>query len=78
VIIDTVKLSEDGSGDMIVRLYESKHAATKTRLTLGFDAVRVQICDMLEKPKERLLVANGGVEIEMRAFEVKTLRIKKK
>ncbi|MBQ7887697.1 MAG: alpha-mannosidase, partial [Clostridia bacterium] len=38
VIIDTVKLAEDGSGDMIVRLYESKHAATKARITFGFAA----------------------------------------
>ena len=78
VIIDTVKLAEDGSGDMIIRLYECKHAAVNTRLTFGFDATQVHICDMLENPGEKLRMANGGVEIEMRAFEVKTLRIGRK
>ena len=78
VIIDTVKLSEDGSGDMIVRLYESKHAAVKTRVTFGFEAAQAHVCDMLENPIEKLRAANGGVEIEMRAFEVKTLRITRK
>jgi len=78
VIIDTVKLAQDGSGDMIVRLYESKHADTKARLSFGFDAAQVWICDMLENPKEKLRAANGSVEIEMRAFEVKTIRIARK
>jgi len=78
VVIDTVKLAEDGSGDMIVRLYESKHAAVKTRVNFGFAVARVHICDMLENPQERLTMANGGVEIGLRAFEVKTLRIRKK
>ncbi|MBR5301682.1 MAG: alpha-mannosidase [Clostridia bacterium] len=78
VVIDTVKLAEDGSGDMIVRLYESKHAATQARLTFGFDAQRVWICDMLENPQERLVVVSRGVELTLRAFEVKTVRIKRK
>jgi len=33
---------------------------------------------MLENPKEKLRAANGSVEIEMRAFEVKTIRIARK
>ncbi|MBE5800139.1 MAG: alpha-mannosidase [Clostridiales bacterium] len=78
VVIDTVKLAEDGSGDMIVRLYESKHAQTRARLTFGFAAAQVHICDMLENSQEKLSIANGGVELEMRAFEVKTVRIRRK
>ena len=78
VIIDTVKLAEDGSGDMIVRLYESKHADTDVRLTFGFEAKQVHICDMLENPQQKLTVSGSGVEFGMRAFEVKTLRIKRK
>ena len=78
VIIDTVKLAEDGSGEMIVRLYESKHARTRTRLTFGFEAAQAHICDMLENPQEKLRIANGGVELELRAFEVKTVRIRRK
>ena len=78
VIIDTVKLSEDGSGDMIIRLYESKHADTTARLTLGFELAQAHICDMLENPIERLIPSGGALEMHMRAFEVKTVRIRKK
>jgi len=77
VVIDTVKLAEDGSGDMIVRLYESKHADTQARLSFGFDAMRAWICDMLENPQESLRTAGRGVELTLRAFEVKTIRIRK-
>ena len=77
VIIDTVKLAEDGSGDMIIRLYESKHAQTKVRMQLGFRAAQAHICDMLENAQQKLLLSGGGVEFEMRAFEVKTLRIRR-
>lgn len=78
VIIDTVKLAEDGSGDVIVRLYESKHAQTAAQLALGFPAERAFVCDMLENPKQELAVAGNAVAFEMRAFEIKTLRIRKK
>ena len=78
VIIDTVKLAEDGSGDMIIRLYESKHADTRVQLTFGFEAAQAHICDMLENRQQKLMIANSGVALEMRAFEVKTLRIRRK
>ena len=78
VIIDTVKLAEDGSDDMIVRLYESKHADTQARLSFGFDAAQAWICDMLENPQKRLTTANRSIELTLRAFEVKTVRIRKK
>lgn len=78
VVIDTVKLAEDGSGDMIVRLYESKHAQTAAKLTLGFPAAQAYLCDMLEDPQQELAVSGNAVAFEMRAFEIKTLRIKRK
>ena len=77
VIIDTVKLAEDGSGDVIVRLYESKHAQTAATLTLGFPAAQAFVCDMLENPQQELAVNDHAMALEMRAFEIKTVRIKR-
>ncbi|MGN0773078.1 MAG: alpha-mannosidase [Candidatus Ventricola sp.] len=77
VIIDTVKLAEDGSGDMIVRLYESKHAQTAATLTLGFPAAKAFACDMLETPQQELPVAGNAVALALRAFEIKTVRIRR-
>ena len=76
VIIDTVKMAEDGSGDIIVRLYESKKAATSTKLHVAFaKKFKATSCDMLENAKSKLTVANGAIDLTFRAFEIKTVRI---
>ena len=77
VIIDTVKAAEDGSGDTIIRLYESKHAACDACLTLNLPAGAVYACDMLENPSEQLPLQDGRVYLSFRCFEVKTLRVKR-
>ena len=77
VIIDTVKAAEDGSGDTIIRLYESKHAACDACLTLNLPAGEVYACDMLENPSEQLPLQDGRVYLSFRCFEVKTLRVKR-
>lgn len=76
IIIDTVKLAEDGSGDIIVRLYESKKAAVTTKFRPAFAAdFKAFSCDMLENKQEELAVENSAVELTFRAFEIKTIRI---
>ena len=77
VIIDTVKAAEDGSGDTIIRLYESKHAACDACLTLNLPAKAVYACDMLENPSEQLPLQDGRVKLRFRGFEIKTLRVKR-
>ncbi len=76
IITETVKCAEDGSGDIIIRLYECKHAATDTRLTLNFPVSRISLCDMLENETESLSLNNSKLSLYFRGFEIKTLRIK--
>ena len=75
--LDAVKAAEDGSGDTIIRLYESKHAACDACLTLNLPAGAVYACDMLENPSEQLSLRDGRVQLSFRGFEVKTLRVKR-
>ena len=76
VIIDTVKMAEDGSGDIIVRLYESKKAAVTTKLHVNFAKdFKACDCDMLENARGDIEVSDGAVELAFRAFEIKTIRI---
>jgi len=77
VIIDTVKAAEDGSGDVIIRLYECKHADTDAILTLHLPCSQVCLCDMLENKQHNLTMENGQVKLHLRGFEVKTLRLRK-
>ena len=75
VFIDTVKMAEDGSGDIIVRLYEAKKADTFCRFTAGIGAEKIWSCDMLENKEEELELKDGTAALHFHTFEVKTLRI---
>ena len=79
VILDTMKPAEDGSGDIILRLYESKKAAVTAEVTLSdlLQGEKVYLCDMLENCKEEIPVENGVLPLDFHAFEIKTIRIKK-
>jgi alpha-mannosidase len=76
VILETVKPAEDGSSDVVVRLYESKRAATGCTLTTSLPVREAIQTDMLENGDKRLSCSNGQVALEFRAFEVKTIRLR--
>jgi alpha-mannosidase len=77
VIIETVKPAEDGSDDVVVRLYESKRMATRSRLTTSLSVEDAKVTDMLEtETLEDLAVDDGSMVLDFRPFEVKTLRLK--
>jgi alpha-mannosidase len=73
VICEAVKEAEEGT-DTVIRLYESANKKTKATLTLGFPASRCFVCDMLENEKEELPIIDGKIEINMRGFEILTLK----
>ena len=76
IIIDTVKMAEDGSGDIIVRLYESKKAAVSTKLHVAFaENFKAYDCDMLENVKGEISANDGAIDLTFRAFEIKTVRL---
>ena len=76
VIVETVKPAEDGSGDVVVRLYESKRAATRCTLSTSLPVARVLQTDMLENELEELPSNDAQVVLDFRPFEVKTVRLK--
>ena len=74
IIIDTIKMAEDGSGDIIARFYESKKATVNTNVTVALPSYKAYLTDMLEQVKEEVEVKETGVELTFNPFEVKTLR----
>ena len=77
VILDTMKPAEDGSGDIVLRLYEAKKAAAKAEVSLQFGAAKAYLCDMLENVIEEVPVTDGKIVLPFRAFEIKTVRVKR-
>jgi len=75
VIVETVKPAEDGSGDIIVRLYEAMRAATRCTLRTTLPVTSARLTDMLERGDTSLAVRDGAIALDFRAFEVKTVRL---
>ncbi len=76
VVIETVKPAEDGSADVIVRLYESKRTATRCTLSTSLPALGALRADMLENAQGQLPLNDGKISLDFRPFEVKTVRLR--
>ncbi|MCY1675802.1 glycosyl hydrolase-related protein [Pseudarthrobacter sp. SL88] len=76
LVVEAVKLAEDGSGDVVVRLYESLGQRTAGRITANFPVRDVVVTDLLERPTEApgVSAADGGAELQLRPFQLVTLR----
>lgn len=77
VILETVKPAEDGSSDIILRLYESKGAYTNFDLNFGFDICEAFITNMLEANQSKLKIENNSLKLQIKPFEILTVRIKR-
>ena len=78
IVVEAVKLAEDRSGDVVVRLYEAHGARARGRLTAQFEVTGTTETDLLERPAELAAVrtVEGRVaELELRPFQLVTLRL---
>lgn len=75
VTVESVKLAEDRSGDVIVRLYESAGGRATTTLQVGFPVVQAQITDLLERPLHEATADEHGLAVALRPFQILTLRL---
>jgi len=86
VLVEAVKLAEDRSGDLVVRLYEARGARATTTVAVdagsGFaDAWRTDLIER-ELPEGEPGVgrwqAGAPVELTVRPFEIVTLRVRRR
>ncbi|MEU9171663.1 glycoside hydrolase family 38 C-terminal domain-containing protein [Streptomyces sp. NPDC048420] len=81
VVVEAVKLADDRSGDVIVRLYESRGTRAAATLSAGFPLASAVVTDLLERPlddpssHER---CETGVRLRLRPFQILTLRLEPK
>ncbi|MDF1605783.1 glycoside hydrolase family 38 C-terminal domain-containing protein [Nocardioides sp. YIM 152315] len=80
-VVEAVKLAEDRSGDVVVRLYESLGGRTSARLRLGLDHASVEVVDLHERSDAEvaalapLTVDGDVVTLDLGPFQVVTLRV---
>ena len=78
IVVEAVKLAEDRSGDVIVRLYEAAGARAEGSVGFGFPAERITETDLLERTISPMAIrsqADGSVQLTLRAFQIVTLRV---
>jgi alpha-mannosidase len=73
--VEAVKLAEDGSGDVLVRLYEPLGGRARVRVTPSLEASGVEVVDLLERPTPSDDLA--GTELSLRPFQIVTLRFRR-
>jgi alpha-mannosidase len=84
VVLETVKPAEDGSGDIVLRLYESKRMTTRCALVGALPVRSACETDMLERTaKTEVPCVNddgGGslcrLTLDFRPFEIKTVQLR--
>lgn len=74
IILETIKPADDGSDDVILRLYESLRTHATGTLHLPFDAW-VYESAMDESETGALLGEGRNVPLTMKPFEIRTLRV---
>ncbi len=74
VKVEAVKLAQDRSGDVVVRLYEAMGRRTTAHVAAAFPATHVHSTDLLERPDGKLTVEGGCADVSLRPFEIVTLR----
>jgi alpha-mannosidase len=79
VVTEAVKLADDQSGDVIVRLYESRGGRATAQLTADFTIGTATATDLLERPLSDAsplpVIAGSTVELSFRPFQIRTLRL---
>ena len=79
--VEAVKLADDRSGDVILRIYESRGGRARALLRASFPLAGVEVVDLLERPVERESPAigpDGGVPLVLHPFQVLTLRLRRR
>ena len=75
VVVEAVKLADDRSGDVVVRLYESLGGRATATVRAGFPLARAQVVDLLEASGVDLPAHAGEMTVRLRPFQILTLRL---
>src|SRR5690606_32462338 len=75
VVVEAVKLAEDRSGDLVVRLYEAHGSRTSAHLHVAAEHDGMLLTGLLEEGEELSGDREGSIELEFGPFQIRTVRI---
>ena len=74
VVLETIKCAESGHG-IIIRMYESENALTKTNLVVEGNYNKAFVCNLLEEEEAELELKDGVVRVQLKPYEVVTVKL---
>lgn len=74
IVVSSVKLAADRSGDLVVRVYEPVGRRVGARVHFGVPVRHVREATLLEDELDDLTVEGGAVPLALGGWEVRTLR----
>ncbi|MFI9381314.1 alpha-mannosidase [Kutzneria sp. NPDC052558] len=77
VVVEAVKLADDRSGAVIVRLYESRGGRARALVSADFPVTTAFEADLLERPSQAMASRGNAVELSLRPFQIVTLRLER-
>lgn len=72
IVIETVKMAENGENAVIIRAYEDTGANARCTITTGFEYKSASLADMLENETDNVSLE----DIEFAPYEIKTIKLK--
>ena len=75
VEVDAVKVADDGSGDLVVRLHEATGNRVAATVAIPRRIAQAAACDLLEQPQRHFEVSDGICAVTLRPFQLMTLRL---
>ncbi|HEY0186604.1 MAG TPA: glycoside hydrolase family 38 C-terminal domain-containing protein [Cellulomonas sp.] len=80
IVLETVKLAEDRSGDVVLRLYEAAGGRAETVVHTAFSWTEAAQTDLLERPvpaTDAVTTDHGALQVRLAPFRVVTVRLRR-
>jgi len=75
VVISCVKMAED-SNDIVIRMYDATGEGAKAEVLFDFKIEEASEVDLMEREIDKLKLEGERVTVDLKPFEIKTLRIR--
>jgi alpha-mannosidase len=77
VVVEAVKRSDDGSGALVVRLYEAWGARGPATLSAPWPVARASRTDLLEREEAPVPHHDEQIALELAPFQILTLKLER-
>ena len=73
VVMSALKPGPDGTA--VLRIYEAAGQKTVAKIRLSAEVVAAEEVNLMEDPGSKLSVADNSLQLELRPFEIKTIKL---